>query len=280
MEREAQQRPSAEGISRRNYPKRDYYKPFNDQAYSIGWCNTALAARRIIPRHWGFFSVKILPSSPTATFSGTTLKNHKNSPGLSGKDALDQLGLKDMTVKAIDILHNHSRKKGWFVMSITKPTSIDKQMHILDYDRALGGPLELDNTVKATIRKLKALGVLDERLILVTADHGHGFDATGSVDTMYINEQTTGRKKRDAAGMYLNSGLSQYTFHRPGSLHDSDGIGFSAQWDPQHTIFSGVMANPNRSENYHIHKDGPRLPTVELMKGSNNYYTNPKDAVS
>jgi alkaline phosphatase len=51
---------------------------------------------------------------------------------------------------------------------------IDKMMHVLDYERALGELLELDNTIKGTIAHLKKLGSLKETLILVTADHGHG----------------------------------------------------------------------------------------------------------
>ncbi len=48
-------------------------------------------------------------------------------------------------------------------------------MHVLDYDRALGDLLELDDTVRATIAKLQALGELEDTLIVVSADHGHGF---------------------------------------------------------------------------------------------------------
>jgi alkaline phosphatase len=45
-------------------------------------------------------------------------------------------------------------------------------MHLLDYERALGELLELDDTVRGAIAKLKALGILNETLIIVTADHG------------------------------------------------------------------------------------------------------------
>jgi alkaline phosphatase len=78
-----------------------------------------------------------------------------------------------MTLKAIDILHTRGGKNGFFLMS--EAASIDKQMHTLDYDRALGDLLELDDTVRATIKKLKELGILDDTLIVVSADHGHGF---------------------------------------------------------------------------------------------------------
>ena len=58
---------------------------------------------------------------------------------------------------------------------MSEAASIDKQMHTLDYDRALGDLLELDDTVKATVQKLKDIGELNNTLIIVTADHGHGF---------------------------------------------------------------------------------------------------------
>jgi alkaline phosphatase len=41
---------------------------------------------------------------------------------------------------------------------MSETASIDKQMHTLDYERALGDLLELDDTVKVTIAKLAALG--------------------------------------------------------------------------------------------------------------------------
>jgi alkaline phosphatase len=49
-------------------------------------------------------------------------------------------------------------------------------MHVLDYHRALGELLELDDTVRAAIEHLKKIGEYEDTLIVVTADHGHGFD--------------------------------------------------------------------------------------------------------
>lgn len=90
-------------------------------------------------------------------------------------------------------------------------------MHVLDYERALGELLELDDTVRASINKLKKLGSLDDTLIVVTADHGHGFDVYGSADTVYLRQQKEDRKKRAAIGTYQNSGESGYQV-RNGSL--------------------------------------------------------------
>ncbi len=106
------------------------------------------------------------------------LKGQKSSPTGDGTDAVDQPGLKEMTLKAIDILHARAEKNaGWFMMS--EAASIDKvgpsfgcigctghlremlqMMHVLDYDRALGELLELDDTVRATMdRKSQQSGV-------------------------------------------------------------------------------------------------------------------------
>lgn len=51
---------------------------------------------------------------------------------------------------------------------------IDKEMHVLDIDRALGEVLELDDTVRATLKHLEEIGELEDTLVVVTADHGHG----------------------------------------------------------------------------------------------------------
>lgn len=49
-------------------------------------------------------------------------------------------------------------------------------MHVLDYHRALGELLELDDTIRASIEHLKKIGEYEDTLIVITADHGHGFD--------------------------------------------------------------------------------------------------------
>lgn len=122
----------------------------------------------------------------------------------------DLPGLKDMTLKAIDILSTRAKKSGEDTgfMLMAEAASIDKQMHALDYPRALGDVLELDDTVRATLAHLKAIGELENTLVIVTADHGHGFDVYGSADTHYLHDQKTDRQKRDAVGTYVNSGLS------------------------------------------------------------------------
>lgn len=147
-------------------------------------------------------------------------------------------------------------------------------MHVLDYDRALGELLELDDTVKATINQLEEWGCEKETLVLVTADHGHGFDVMGSVDTHYLAAQNVDRKKRNAVGTYQNSGLSQYA--NTGNLTYTDS-NFPSTWDPRYTLFQGLMADPDRREDWTVRKDGPREPAAELVEDSDDYYANPED---
>jgi arylsulfatase A-like enzyme len=47
-------------------------------------------------------------------------------------------------------------------------------MHVQDVDRALGDLLELDDTLRATLKHLEEIGELEDTLVVVTADHGHG----------------------------------------------------------------------------------------------------------
>ena len=259
-----------------SFQGKDYYNAFAQKGYNVVLNNTALQKTPNSAKTLGIFSVSNMAKWLDRNVYPNNLRKQANSPDGKKTDALDQPGLKEMTLKAIDILSARSADKGWFLMS--EAASIDKQMHSLDYDRALGELLELDDTIKATVAHLKARGSLKDTLILVTADHGHGFDVMGSVDTKYLNEQKGDRNKRSAIGTYLNSGLSQYTVQTNATLRYSEGTNFPANWDPRYSLFSGLAATPDRRENYQVHKDGPRMPTMNISK--NDYTYSYKDAVS
>ncbi|KAI9040700.1 alkaline phosphatase [Aspergillus affinis] len=267
----------AENFLKSEDAARDYYDLFAEKGYSVSWNNTALHKAPNDTRALGVFATNNLPTWLDRNVYQSNLQNQSNYPDGSSRDAEDLPGLKDMTLKAIDVLNARHSDDGWFLMS--EAASIDKQMHTLDYDRSLGELLELDDTVKATIQKLEALGELEDTLIVVTADHGHGFDVTGAVDTEYMKAQEDDRDKRRAIGYYESSGLSQYTVGGPNALRYSEGVHFPARWDPRYTLHSGVVAFPDHRENYEVHKDGPRLPAVE-QPGSKGNFANYKDAVT
>lgn len=275
-----------------SFEGKDYYAAFAAKGYNVVQNNTALQKTGNNTKTLGIFCISNMAKWLDRNVYTQNLIGNKDAPDGKNGSATDQPGLKEMTLKAIDILQSRNSDKGWFLMS--EAASIDKQMHTLDYDRALGELLELDDTVKATIAKLKSIGQLNNTLVLVTADHGHGFDVMGSVDTKYLAAQTTDRSKRGAIGTYFNAGLSQYTnpnsetgpmsnttSHNNTSVSFTNGTFFPANWDPRYSLFSGIGADPDRRENYEVHKDGPRLPAVNITGfPANDYFVNYKDAVS
>lgn len=256
-----------------SYLGKDYYAEFQKQGYALSLNKTSLAKLDNSTKALGIFCKSNLPVWLDRNVYTDNLKKQTNDPAGAKAAATDLPGLKEMTLKAVDILHQRGGDKGFFLMA--EAASIDKQMHVLDYDRALGDLLELDDTVQATIAKLKALGELDNTLIVVTADHGHGFDVFGNADTKYLAAQKDDRKKRDAIGVYQNSGLSEYTVEVPGVSYGT-GANFPVNWDPRYVIAAGLGANPDHREDYRVNKEGSRLPAVAATN-TTDYYVNPAD---
>lgn len=276
-----------------SFQGKDYYAAFAAKGYAVVLNNTALQKTANATKTLGIFSISNMAKWLDRNVYTQNLVGNKDAPDGSNASATDQPGLKQMTLKALDILTARNPDKGWFLMS--EAASIDKQMHTLDYDRALGELLELDDTVAATLAHLQSLNQLNNTLVLVTADHGHGFDVMGSVDTKYLAAQASDRTKRGAIGTYVNSGLSQYTnpdaetgpssnattSANSSSVLFTNGTHFPATWDPRYALFQGVSADPDRREDYQVHKAGPRLPAVNVTGfPPNDYFVNYKDAVS
>lgn len=267
----------------RTYQNKDYYEVFRNADYNIIQNATQLRSAPNDERTLGIFSVSNMAKWLDRNVYPANLRGQRNSPdGLRG-DAIDQPGLKDMTLKAIDILQTRAQNdededaQSWFLMS--EAASIDKMMHVLDYDRALGELLELDDTVRASIQKLRELDELDNTLIIVTADHGHGFDVFGNADTQYLNQAQGDRNKRDAIGVYESSGQSQYQL--TGNLTYTDGSFFPRNWAPRYTFAGGVAANPDHRESYQVKKTGPRRPATNITGfPSDDYYVDYVDSVT
>ncbi|SMR47180.1 unnamed protein product [Zymoseptoria tritici ST99CH_3D1] len=258
----------------KTYMDLDYYQQFADAGYNVVHNASALNATSSSERTLGVFSKSNMAKWLDRNVYTDNVKGNKDAGDCSGGDADSQPGLKEMTLKAIDILDTRAGDKGWFIMS--EAASIDKMMHALDYDRALAELLELDDTVKASIEHLQKIGAFNDTLILVTADHGHGFDVFGSVDTKYMDAQDNDRDRRDAVGVYERSGLSQYI--NTGNLRYSDS-NFPSNWEPRYTLAQGFGANPDHRENYRVHKDGVREPATNITGfPATDYFVNPEDS--
>ncbi|KAL0577138.1 hypothetical protein V5O48_004852 [Marasmius crinis-equi] len=277
-------------IEGQNSPnKSDFYQTFRDEGYDVLFDKTNLdslsnSISEDQNKVLGIFSVSNMAKWIDRNVFPENLNVANTSANGDGSAATDQPGLKEMTLTGIDILQARAKAKGdgndgWFLMS--EAASIDKMMHVLDYDRALGELMELDDTVKATLEHLKEIGELENTLVVITADHGHGFDVFGSADKEYLAKQTTDRKKRDAVGVYVESGLSGYTVTPDSSPTNNtlvvgpQGPGFPVNWNPRYAIAAGFGANPDHRENYQLNLTGPRLPATKGGDGS--FQVNPQD---
>lgn len=256
-----------------SYEGKDYFEEFAKKGYSVSMNKTALDAIDTKEKALGVFCTGDLPTWLDRNVYTENLEDFENDPAGGEGPALDLPGLKDMTVKAVEILANRGSEDGFFLMS--EAASVDKQMHAQDVDRALGDLLELDDTVRATIDKLEELGILDETLIVITADHGHAFDVWGSADTKYLQEQEDDRDKRRAIGTYEKSGLSQYTVRKEG-VNYGTGPSFPVNWEPRYALAAGVAAFPDNVEDHKVNKDGSRQAAVGL---NGEYYANVEDGV-
>jgi alkaline phosphatase len=269
-----------------SFQGKDYYEVFAQQNYTVVLNNTALQSSDNSSRHLGIFSVNNMAVWVDRNVYPANLNRSNTAPNGSNASATDQPGLKEMTIKALEVLHTRHADDGFFLMS--EAASIDKMMHVLDYDRALGDLLELDDTIKATIAWLTEKGELNNTLLLVTADHGHGFDVMGSVDTRFLNAQDNARDKRTAVGTYQNSGHSQYVVANTSARVGSDqnlvygpGVNFPTNWDPRYTLYSGLAAFPDFREDYRINKNGPRKPAINITGFDNeDFFVNYVDAVT
>ncbi|EJT51869.1 streptomycin-6-phosphate phosphatase [Trichosporon asahii var. asahii CBS 2479] len=258
------------------------FERWEKAGYQLGYTKTDLEGLNNDDRALAIFTQGNISTWLDQHVFTDTLKLAKLANGTEG--AYDQPGLKDMTLKAIDILSTRAKKRntGWALMS--EAALIDKQMHVQDVDRALGDLLELDDTVRATLEHLESIGELEDTLVVVTADHGHGFDVFGSTDTKYLQSKKTAREKRNAVGTYLNSGLSNYVVPHDVSATNHtiftgpQGPGFPVTWDPRYTIAHGWAAFPDKREDFQVKKAHERLPAVKDKEKGDGYFFNPLDA--
>lgn len=119
------------------------------------------------------------------------------------KNYPDQPMLWDMTQKALDILSKD--KDGFFLM--VEGASIDKQEHVLDWERAVWDTIEMDRAVGVAKDFADKNG---DTLVIVVADHSHSVSVYGTVDYS--------KSGRDAVRVYEKAEWPTYK--------DNDGDGF------------------------------------------------------
>lgn len=163
------------------------------------------------------------------------------------KDFTDQPGLVEMTTTALEVLNKNPN--GFYLM--VEAASVDKQMHPLDYERALTDLIEFDNAVAAA--KAWTAANAPDTLIVVTADHGHGFDVYGGVDITAFNEATSPADKRAAIGTYAEAGFPDYV--------DANGDGFPDSFEVTRAMAMFVNNHPDFTEDFQV-SPVPRVPAV------------------
>jgi alkaline phosphatase len=175
-------------------------------------------------------------------------------------DFTDQPGLVEMTVAALDVLNLNPN--GFYLM--VESASVDKQMHPLDMERTLADLIEFDNALAAAIEW--AANNAPDTLIVVTADHGHGFEVYGTVDVDAFNAAEDDAGKRAAIGIYQNAKFPTYV--------DEDGDFFPDSWDVSRTLAGTVNNHPDYTENFQV-SPTPRVPAIRNDSGV--YVNNPDD---
>lgn len=220
---------------------RDYYQDWRNAGYQVVNDKDALAAADNSQRTLGLFSQGTMALWLDRNIYPEKLNKTKSPTSDDGSTAENQPGLADMTLKAIDILNTRAGDEGFFLMS--EAASVDKALHGLNFKGSLGELLELDDTIKKTVAHLESIGILDDTLIVVTADHAHGFDVLGNYDTWFADSKPDDEKNK-AIGGNDKSGSSEYQV-APGSKPDNQtvvygpqGPGFPVQWDPRYEFYA------------------------------------------
>jgi alkaline phosphatase len=174
-------------------------------------------------------------------------------------DFTDQPGLTDMTLAALQVLNQN--ENGFYLE--VEAASVDKQMHPLDQERSLSDLIEFNEAIDAAVEWAAANA--PDTLIVVTADHGHGYDVYGTVDVEAFNAAEDDLGRRDAIRVYGGAGYPTYT--------DENGDGYP-EWDAD-IVFAGTVNNgPDRTENYQV-SEVPRAPA--LANDAGVYIDNPED---
>lgn len=161
------------------------------------------------------------------------------------KDFTDQPTLWEMTETAIDVLKNN--EEGFFLM--VEAGSIDKQLHPLDWERAVLEAIEMDKAIGVAKKFAEEHG---DTLIVVTADHAHSMSITGTY------WEGDGKSGKDAVRTYQEAGFPTYV--------DADGDGFPDEMDVERKLAVHFANHPDYYDDYRMDP----VPTTPNVNGEPN----------
>lgn len=210
----------------------DVIKSFEDLGYSFSGTKTELEnTPQSADKLLGLYQL----DNMNVYIDRAVIKNPKVLKGFT-----DQPGLVEMTEKAIDTLSKNDN--GFFLM--VEGACVDKQLHVLDWQRAAYDNIELDKAV-GVAQKFAAQN--DDTLIVVVADHAHGASITGTY------HELDGKTGREAVRTYADSKWPTF--------EDADGDGFPDNPDPAVTLAVQFANHPDCNIDYRF-KDVPTPPAI------------------
>jgi alkaline phosphatase len=167
----------------------------------------------------------------------------------------DQPDLDTMTLAALEILNQN--ENGFYLQ--VEGSSIDKQLHPMDFDRALADTIEFERAVAAAVEWAEVNA--PDTLIVVTSDHAHSYDVYGTVDVEAFNSATADAERRNAIRIYGDAGFPTY--------EDADGDFFPDDWAPSIVLAQGKVDNPVFTEDFQV-SPVPRAPSLVATLGDND----------
>lgn len=221
----------------------DVIQAFKDKGYTFATTDAEMKAAPADKPLLGLFHT----STMNVYLDREMLKNPKVLKGFD-----DQPNLIDMTKKTLDILSQN--KNGFFAM--IEGASIDKQLHVMDWQRAAYDTIEFDKAIEYAEQWNKEHG--DNTLIIVVADHAHGVSISGTY------HERDGKKGTEAVRVYQNSIMPTF--------QDADKDGFPDNPDPDVTLAVQYANHPEYYENYHFMPvpTPPALSVTETVEEAQN----------
>lgn len=209
---------------------------FKDLGYTFVDNSTDMMAASADKPLLGLFT----PSTMNVYIDREMLKNPKVLKG-----HMDQPNLMNMTKKTLDILSKNPN--GFFAM--IEGGSIDKQLHVMDWQRSAYDLIEFDKSIEYAEKWAKEHG--DNTLIIVVADHSHGISISGTY------HERDGKTGEDAVRTYAKSIFPTFK--------DANHDGFPENPDPDVTLAVQYANHPEYYENYRFMKT-PTPPALAVTE--------------